>query len=119
MATYVVFTSYMLLCCVLPLEFTSPMDRIYPDTLSELLEQSKDTDGAIYGNPLLYKQCSDALIDEHEHNLDELLKNSGIPTPWFWAAETLDATIKHLSLHRRLKVTSKVSNSINSVWMLS
>lgn len=100
--------------CVNP--FTSPMDRIYPDTLSELLQQSKETDDAIYGNPLLYPECSEALLDEHEYNLDFLLKNSGIPTPWFWSRETLDATIKNLSLHRRLKVTSKYKPTPSIPW---
>lgn len=111
MATFLTLATYALSgLTALSSDFTSPMDRIYPDTLSELLEQSQDTDGAIYGNPLLYDECANALIDEHEHNLDDILQNSGIPTPWFWSAETLDATVKHLSLHRRLKVTSKVSN---------
>eukprot|EP01083_Nonionella_stella_P209637 759734_1 len=96
--------------------FTSPMDRFYPHTLSELLSQSKDTDEAIYGNPLLYPQCANALLNEHEHNLDNLLKKSGIPTPWFWSRETLDATIKHEALHRRLKVTSKYPPEVTLPW---
>ena len=104
MTTIVILLLLLLFNHVNP--FTSPMDRIYPNTLDELLLESKDTDDAIYGNPLLYKKCSDALLDSHEYNIDYLLKNSGIPTPWFWSRETLDATIKHLSLHRRLKVTS-------------
>eukprot|EP01084_Bolivina_argentea_P015967 29908_1 len=103
-----------LIQCVNP--FSSPIDRIYPNTLSKLLSQSKDMDDAIYGNPLLYPACSEALLNEHEHNLDYLLKNSGIPTPWFWSRETLDATIKNVSLHRRLKVTSKYDPKVTIPW---
>ena len=105
MSPFSLFLPILLLENVNP--FSSPMDRIYPDTLSELLEQSKSTKNAIYGNPLLYPKCSNALIDQHSENMKFILSKSGIPTPWFWSRETIDATIKNKSLHRRLKVTSK------------
>ena len=72
-------------------------------TLSELLATSK-SDGIIKGNPLLYDECANALVDPHRWNI-EYLNKSGLPTPWFWSRETIDAVTKQLPLTRRLKYT--------------
>ena len=79
----------------------------YTADLNELLTSSKNEhDEAIYGNPLLTDQCYNALIDEeHEYNIDNFLEYRGFASPWFWSRESLDATIKEMPLHRRLKVT--------------
>ena len=73
------------------------------DTLSELLATS-ESDGIIKGNPLLYEECANVLVQPHQTNI-EYLNKSGIPTPWFWSRETIDAVTKHLPLTRRLKYT--------------
>lgn len=73
------------------------------DTLSELLATSK-SDGIIKGNPLLYKECANALFDPHQSNAAHL-NTSGLPAPWFWSRETTDAVTKRLPLTRRLKYT--------------
>lgn len=73
------------------------------DSLSELLATSK-SDGIIKGNPLLYDECANALVHPHRLNI-EYLNKSGLPTPWFWSRETIDAVTKQLPLTRRLKYT--------------
>eukprot|EP01083_Nonionella_stella_P037824 103082_1 len=73
-------------------------------TLDHLLQQSKENNGVIYGNPLLTKKCATVLLDEHQHNIG-LLQQKGLPTPWFFSRESLDATTNDLTLHRRAKIT--------------
>ena len=53
---------------------------------------------------MLYDECANVLLDRHESNT-EYLNKSGLPTPWFWSRETLDAVTKQLPLTRRLKYT--------------
>ena len=76
----------------------------HSDTLSDLLSKSKHNNGIIEGNPLLYPECRNALLDQHQSNLAYLNK-SALPTPWFWSRESLDAVIKSKPLRRRTKLT--------------
>ena len=77
----------------------------YITNLDDLLADSEENhDGAILGNPLLLPKCANALLDQHQNNMDNILYHRGIASPWFWSRESLDATIKERPLHRRLKI---------------
>ena len=93
--------------CITSLYAFTVHDYKYTSDLDSLLTDAKNEyDEAIHGNPLLTDQCANALIDdEHQYNIDNLLEYQGFATPWFWSRETLDATIKEMPLHRRLKIT--------------
>eukprot|EP01083_Nonionella_stella_P095976 269594_1 len=91
-------------------------DHVYITDLSALLHDAKENhDGIIYGNPLLTKQCRNALLNEHKYNI-QTLSWKGFPSPWFWSRESLDATIRDAQLHRRLKIAHALEPERSAPW---
>eukprot|EP01084_Bolivina_argentea_P051227 94221_1 len=78
----------------------------YPLSLNELISDSKKQyNDAILGNPLLYPECHNALIsNEHQYNLN-YLQTHGLPQPWFWSRESLDAVSTGKTINRVVKLS--------------
>ena len=80
----------------------TPKSNPLPETLSELLS-SVEPDGIIYGNPLLYPECANALVSNHDMYS---LSSESLVLPWFWSRETISALQHNRPLHKRTKIQS-------------